>query len=231
MQPQADEPLPAIDRPDACWDRIGVHGDRSCVKLREMVHCRNCPVFAAAGQRLFQREMPAQYRDECTRAIAERDATAASDTRSLLIFRIGSEWLALDTQRAVEVVEPRPIHRVPHRSDRLLLGLANIRGELHLCMALGELLGIDARGDDATSGTTTAKQRLLVAEHNQNRWVFPVDEVEGVCRVAVDAVENLPHTVARSPRHYAQAIVSYKQRQVGVLAPQRLFDALERTVR
>ncbi|HBP1772226.1 TPA: chemotaxis protein CheW, partial [Pseudomonas aeruginosa] len=34
---------------DDCWNRIGVHGDKSCERLAEHVHCRNCEVYAAAA--------------------------------------------------------------------------------------------------------------------------------------------------------------------------------------
>ena len=74
-------------------------------------------------------------------------------------------------------------------------------------------------------------QRLLVAEQDQNRWVFPVDEVEGVHRIPVTALESLPQTVEKSPRYYSQALFSHDNRRVGVLSLTRLFQALERTVR
>jgi len=218
----------------ACWRLIGVQGDRSCARLAEAVHCRNCPVFSDAGQKLFQREAPPQYRDEWTRQLAEIDEAAVAETLSLLVFRIGAEWLALDIRRVVEVVEPRSIHRVPNRTDRLLLGLANIRGELFLCVSLRELLGIDSPDGDATSDSTSSarpRQRLLVAEHDRNRWVFPVDEAEGVLRIPTIAMEELPHTVQRSPRYYSQALFSHVGKRIGMLSETRLFEALERTIR
>lgn len=35
---------------DHCWSKIGVSGDRTCPELQSFVHCRNCPVFAAAAR-------------------------------------------------------------------------------------------------------------------------------------------------------------------------------------
>ena len=209
MQPEANNLDARNDAADACWSRIGVEGDRSCPKLAEAVHCRNCPVFSAAGQQLLEREAPPDYVDEWTRRLAEVDAAAAAETLSLLVFRIGAEWLALDARCVVEVVEPHRIHRVPHRTDRLLLGLANIRGELQLCVSLARIAGNRAkptapRRTRPASGTRP-RERLIVAEHDQNRWVFPVDEVEGVQRIPADAMKNLPHTVERSPRFCSQA--------------------------
>jgi len=219
---------------EACWSHIGVQGDRSCPRLAQAVHCRNCPVFSAAGQQLFKREAPLEYLEDWTQRIAESDAITAIEELSVLMFRIGAEWLALDTRRVVEVVELRPIHRVPQRTDRLLLGLANIRGELHLCVSLRELLGIEGTLEDPQNkclATPISKERLLVVEQEQNRWVFPVDEVEGVCRIKAQASENLPHTVEKSSRFYSQAIFSHQDKKVGMLEETRIFQALEKTIR
>jgi chemotaxis-related protein WspD len=234
VQPEANNAGVEKDACEACWSRIGIDGDRSCPKLPEAIHCRNCPVFSSAGQQLLEREATPDYLDEWTRRVAEVDATAAAETLSLLIFRIGDEWLAIDARCVIEVVEPHQIHGVPHRTDRLLLGLANIRGELQLCISLYELLGIDPSDGAAPHGSASSagpRQRLLVAEQNQNRWAFPVDEVEGVQRIPAVAMKNLPHTLEKSPRFCSQAVFSHDDKRVGLLSKTRLFQALERTVR
>jgi chemotaxis-related protein WspD len=224
--PVPQEILPA----KACWDRIGVQGDRSCTRLAEAGHCRNCSVFAEAGQRLFEREAPPDYLDQWTRQLAEVGSVAATDAISLLLLRVGPEWLALEAGCVVEIISPRGIHRVPHRTDRLLLGLANIRGELQLCVSLSELLGIERLPLSETHGTTS-QPRMIVAEHEQKRWVFPVDEVDGVCRIPTDAMESLPYTVERSARYYCKALFRQDQKRVGTLSVQRLFQALARIIR
>ena len=40
---------------DDCWNRIGIHGDKSCPLLAEHIHCRNCSVYSAAATRLLDR--------------------------------------------------------------------------------------------------------------------------------------------------------------------------------
>ena len=220
---------------EACWNRIGVQGDGSCPTLTQAVHCRNCQVFAAAGQMLFDRDAPPDYVEQWTRQLAEAPASLAAKTLPLLVFRIAGEWLALDACSLVEIVEPRRIHRVPHRTDRHFLGLANIRGELQLCISLREVLGIEGAEEDGAAVNAPGKRsgsppRLLVAHHNRTRWVFPVDEVEGIHRVPETSLEDLPHTVAKSPRFYCRAIFSHHGRRVGLLAEPRLCDALERII-
>ena len=40
---------------DDCWNRIGIHGDKSCPLLIDHIHCRNCAVYSAAATRLLDR--------------------------------------------------------------------------------------------------------------------------------------------------------------------------------
>ncbi len=47
--------LARLSEVDDCWNRIGVRGDKTCERLAEHVHCRNCPVHAAAANRLLDR--------------------------------------------------------------------------------------------------------------------------------------------------------------------------------
>lgn len=234
MQPKTDSPDLASPPAMSCWNQVGVLGDRSCPRLAEAGHCRNCSVFSEAGQRLFDREAPPEYLEEWTRQLAGGDGLAVTEATSLLVFRVGPEWLGIEARNVVEVIPPRPIHRVPHRSDRLLLGLANVRGELQLCISLHELLGIDAppAGTESEAAPPAGSTpRLIVAEHGQNRWVFPVDEVEGVHQVPSSAMKAVPYTVERSPRYFSQAVFRHDNRSIGALSADRLFQALERTVR
>ena len=52
---------------------IGVSGDRSCPELKTFIHCRNCPVFAAAARTFFDRPAPEGYLAEWSRWLAASD--------------------------------------------------------------------------------------------------------------------------------------------------------------
>src|SRR5882724_2541617 len=128
-----------------CWSEIGVQGDGSCPKLQEFIHCRNCPVYSNAGVQLLNRPLPPDYRQEWTEHFARKKKTAAPARISAVLFRIESEWLALPTPAFQEVAERRLIHSLPHRRSGLVLGLANIRGELLICVSLSRLLGLEKK--------------------------------------------------------------------------------------
>ena len=188
---------------DNCWDRIGVGGDQSCPQLAEHAHCRNCPVFAAAAQTFFDRPAPADYLAEWTTVLARRQPPVNRDLLSMVIFRLHDEWLALATACLVEVTPLRPVHRVPQRSNLVFVGVVNIRGQLHLCVSLHGVLGIQpadagpAALNASDTERTVGRQRLMVIEHRGGRWVFAVDEVLGV--------ESVPRSVAQSARHAGQS--------------------------
>ena len=108
----------------ACWSRIGVYGDKSCVELTSFVHCRNCPVYSAAGLRLLESPLPEQYRQERTAQFAMPKAYREAGHSSVVLFRIAGEWLALPTWLLHELSEQRPIQYMPHSRNGAVLATA-----------------------------------------------------------------------------------------------------------
>ena len=215
---------------DACWNRIGVRGDRSCPDLRLHVHCRNCPVFAAGAARLLDREPPAGYRTEQTSHFAVGAPHVASrETKSVVIFRIAGEWLALPATVVTEIATLLPVHSLPHRKAGAVLGIASVRGELLLCVSLGSIVGV-APTAVADRADRRAYPRLLVIRRDKIRAVCPVDEVHGIHRFNAQELRSVPPTVARAPVAYSTAILTWQDRAVGVLDDQRLFDSLKRSI-
>ncbi len=220
--------LPVAPTTMDCWNRIGVRGDRSCPELAKVVHCHNCPVFATAGRNFLNAPAPAGYLEEWTARLAAPPEDTATDLQSVLIFRIGEEWLALPVEVLTEVTPWRTPHRVPHRGG-LLAGLVNLRGELHLCVLLDQLLGI--RSDRTQAAGPEAAGRLLVVVWRQQRWVFPVDAVDQVHRFSRANLTPAPATVARSHHRLSQGVFPWDGRSIGLLDPERLFHGLEGKLR
>jgi chemotaxis-related protein WspD len=211
--------LPTIDN---CWDRIGIGGDRSCPELSRHAHCRNCPVFGTAAQTFFDRPPPAGYQVEWAEILAGAEPELDNDHLSVVIFRLHGEWLALPTACLVEVTLPRRPHRVPHRSNAVLVGLVNIRGQLHLCVSLHGVLGIEP-AKAANEEDTAGRQRLLVFEQHGERWVFAADEVLGVERIARAQLRRVPGTLANREHHFSQAVFPWGERHVGLLDEERVL--------
>jgi chemotaxis-related protein WspD len=215
---------------DACWNRIGVHGDRSCPTLAEVTRCRNCPVYATAATELLDRAAPEGYFREASRHFAQPTADAAPDAQSAFIFRIGAEWLALGADVLDEVAELGPIHSLPHRRDGVVLGVGNVRGELLVCIALDQLLGIGAARATERSARRVALRRLLVLRHEGQRVVAPVDEVHGSHAYAPGQLQAVPATVAKASPCYTRAILPWRKQAVGLLDAPLLMYTLGRSL-
>lgn len=217
------EPLGILSDVDDCWNRIGIRGDKSCPQLPAHVHCRNCPVYAAAAKRILDR-LPPQMEDGDDAAAGTQER---GDLSSLLVFRVQREWLALPTRALDEVAGMRRILGLPHRRDPAMLGVANVRGTLTVCVSLPRLLGLDAM---AQARERPAAARMLILGGAGRAVVLPVDEVEGIHSVDLGRLEPLPATVEGASLKYSLGVARCGGRAVGVLDETLLMQALERSL-
>jgi len=219
---------PAARKAPDCWNKIGVHGDNSCTELSKHSHCRNCPVYSAAGAELLNRELPAQYRQDWTEHFSREKTRAVPGKLSAVIFRIGLEWLALPTRAFQEVAEYRAIHTLPHRRNGLVLGLINFRGELLVCVSLSRLLGLER--ESIREKPCKVYDRLVIAEWHGTLLTFPVHEVHGVHRYNPEDVQESPATVAMACTTFTRGILNWKDKKVGCLDEESLFSTLNRSL-
>jgi chemotaxis-related protein WspD len=218
-------PLPIVPAVNACWQRIGVWGDRSCPELPKVTHCHNCPVFAAAGRRFLDAPSPPDYLDEWTARLGAEENDERGDELSVLVFRLIDEWLALPVGVLVEVTPLRTPHRIPHRGG-LLSGMVNIRGELHLCVRLDLLLGITRTDKNAEN----KNPRLIVIRLDSEGWVFAADEVDQVHRLPAKNLIPAPPTLSRAAAKMNKGVFTLRGCSVGLLDDVKLFHAIrERT--
>jgi chemotaxis-related protein WspD len=233
---------------DDCWNRIGTRGDQSCPKLAEHFRCLNCPVFAQMAARLLDRPLAdaelAESAAESTTATSQSpsrqhgtprlETSEAHDdpagTHAVLVFRIADEWLALPSAALRQVDNIRPIHSLPHRRNRVVLGLVNIRGALTVAASLGELLHLD-RTAGGKYAARNSYARMLVAAHRGEPVAFPVDEVEGVVRFAAGALLPVPTTLAHASASHARGVLVWRERTIGLLDTDRVFESLARSLR
>jgi chemotaxis-related protein WspD len=220
-----------------CWNRIGVRGDRSCPELLTHVHCRNCPVHSAAARTLLDAPAPAEFLSLATDHFAQPARTStehggAADTLSVIVFRVSAEWFAIRTAACLEIADMRPIHSLPHHREGAVLGLANVRGGLLVCICLASILGLTAQPEPSSKQTrrSAVARRLLVARAHGGAVVFPVDEVYGVERFGTRDRREVPATVAQAQVRFTQALLSLGARTVGLLDEQRLFDGVRRSL-
>ncbi|WP_027978866.1 chemotaxis protein CheW [gamma proteobacterium L18] len=209
---------------DDCWNRIGIHGDKSCPLLADHIHCRNCQVYAAAAVRLLDRY--ALQREAVRGETVEELGQVAS--RSLVVFRLAEEWLALATRCLVEIAPVQSVHSLPHQRSRALQGVANVRGALVPCLSLAELLGVDTSVSPATS--TRVMPRMLILAAAGGSVVVPVEEVDGIHRIELKQLENASPAVGQAGNRFTDAVLPFKGRSVRVLDETKLLEAVARSL-
>jgi chemotaxis-related protein WspD len=222
----------SLDAIDDCWNRIGVWGRERprCAKLEQVIHCYNCDVYRAAGRAMHARPLPDGYQAEWSEVVANRKQTHVRTDAAAIVFRIGREWLALPAGLVEGIVETRAVHKLPHRSSPILLGLVNIGGKLQLCVSIAALLGIEA-GDGAQQKKEhrVIYPRMLVVRNEQHRFVFGVDEVLGTHRYAARDLQNLPATLTGALNKYSTGALCVGERNVGFLDHELLLYAFARS--
>ncbi len=209
---------------DDCWNRIGIHGDKSCPLLEEHIHCRNCSVCSAAATRLLDRYSLQQDQREAVVSKVETDVK----TRSLLMFRLGEEWLGLATRSLVEVAPLQAIHSLPHQRSRALLGVANVRGALVACLSLVELLDLDGSVAPASGGRIMPRM-LIIAAHG-GPVVVPVDEVDGIHAIDERILDAASQSGAQASAKYTRGVLQYRGRSLRWLDEEQLLSAVTRSL-
>jgi len=228
-----------------CWNKIGVSGDGSCDLLTTAIHCRNCSVYASAGRALLQREAPAGYVDEWTYLLAQtfpqtsppvldnalslsQQVPIGHSNQKVIMFRLEEEWFALPVLLIKEVTAICPIHILPHRSNDILLGIVNIRGEILIAVSLRNLLGLRPMtwGGNSAKVKPITYKRMVVMEIQDNRWVFTVDEISTVQALQSSEFYEAPTVITKTPDTYTQKIIYFQDRKVNYLDQELLFYEL-----
>ena len=213
-----------------CWNQIGVWArvDTRCPELERVIHCHNCEVYSRASRGILEQDFPAEYQQEWTEIFArEQQLLQRNGLSSVVIFRLGEEWFALPSRMIDEVTRMKPIHRLPHVDSGMVKGLVNIRGELKICISLGEILGLEKPSVDM-SEEHVIFDRILIAHSDNGQFVFPVSEVHGIHHYQEDELGGVPVTVSKATATYTLGVLKWKDGHVACLDNELLFYSLNK---
>ncbi|CAE6956613.1 MULTISPECIES: chemotaxis protein CheW [Pseudomonas] len=209
---------PAVDD---CWNRIGVFGDKRCERLERHIHCRNCEVYGAAAIALLDRYGSSLERDADDYGQGEAQEPVG-EQRSLLIFRLGEQWLAIATRCLAEVMPVSPIHSLPHRKSAGLLGVTNVRGTLVACLSLSELLDLET--DDSRQNGQRVIPRMLILESGSGPLVVPVDEVSGIQKIPLARISNAKQDDKRTISRFTAGVLQWRGQSITLLNDEQLLQ-------
>ena len=190
--------------------------------------------MAVEPKTFFDRLPPPEYLDEWIERLAQPEQSVEHDLLSLVIFRLHEEYLAVRTCCLVEVTLPQWTHVIPNRSNDVILGLVNIRGQLRICVSAHRLLGVepaatgqqthrDETADDPIAAN--AKLRMLILHEQSEQWAFPVEEVLGVHRLPATDLRPVPSTFGNAGA-FSQSVFNWEGHTVGYLDETQFVSAL-----
>jgi purine-binding chemotaxis protein CheW len=119
---------------------------------------------------------------------AEVEQAADTSQLELLTFVIAGEQYAVDIERIVEIVRPRPVTRVPN-AEESIVGIVSLRG------TIVTLIDVRSRLRHAKA-EETPDTRIIVVDHQGETIGFEVDRVMRVVKIGKNDVE--PHPVVHS---------------------------------
>lgn len=125
-----------------------------------------------------------------SRRIAAETKTAEQTTHQLelLTFLIAGEQYAIEIEKIVEIVTPRPITRIPN-ADASVVGIISLRGTIVTLVDVRRKL----RHPEGAAAETS---RIVVIDLKNETVGFVVDRVLRVVKIAPDEVE--PHPVVHT---------------------------------
>lgn len=141
------------------------------------------PVLQAATNKLDRFKQEAGKRRVATEAAAVLAQPAAQ--LELLTFIIAGEQYAVDIERIVEIVTPRPVTRIPN-ADASVVGIVSLRGTI--------VTLVDVRGKlhHPQAGPANADTRIVVVDYHNETVGFIVDRVLRVVKAAPGDIEPPP---------------------------------------
>ncbi|QYY36301.1 chemotaxis protein CheW [Ruficoccus sp. ZRK36] len=175
---------------------------------------------------LLERPYPEGYREEWIERIKNPPEQEMRETVPLLVFRLRDEWLALSCSVVKEVCSQGAVHRIPRRTNEVLRGVTNVRGELQLAVSLRALLGLTERKDSASTLSRRVYPRMVLIEQAGGAFAFRVEEVYGVVHFELEQMQAVPVTVSKSLATYARGLFNLRGQQIGWLDDELIFHSL-----
>lgn len=180
----------------------------------------------AAMLRLLDREPPEGYLADWQNRLREVEDDHDRETHGVLVFRLFDEWLAIEASIVQEITADSTIHRIPQRTNDVLRGLVNVRGELQLCVSLHALLHLEKTGGEQVL-SRRVHPRMIVIRGPEGAFVFRADEAYGVHALETCQIQDAPVTVSKAMATFTRGLFTLREQKVGLLDHELIFHSLK----
>ena len=164
--------------------------------------------------------------EEVLRRRAESLATVtteedASESTSLLLFRIADEWYAGSAADVRELFQDYVVTPMPCVPE-FILGVVNVRGEILSVTDPGRMMHLGSKSSDGPSAAPA-----VVIFNDQVATALLVDEIGDIVEVANDTIEPPVSIIDREQAEFVAGSVYANGRMVGLLSVDRMLQPID----
>lgn len=133
------------------------------------------------------------------------------ERHQIVVFGIGEEEFAVDISLVKEVIELPPITPIP-QAPPYILGVANVRGNVHAILDLGVRLGLVEEDDETSKNQPFA----LVLDHEEIKVALHIKQVPAAKQVFEAEIERSSAAMTRSQQEqpYIEGIINQENRMI-----------------
>lgn len=143
----------------------------------------------------------------------EAPGEALRDVRQCATFVVHDLFLGVDVLKVQEVLRYQQMTAVP-RSDGVIEGLINLRGQIVTAFDMRRRLGLPGRPEDRTPMN-------VVVRADDGAVSLLVDEIGDVIEVDSDDFEPPPETISRDAREVIEGVYKLSDRLLLVLSAEK----------
>lgn len=134
------------------------------------------------------------------------------ERHQLVVFEIAEEAFAVDIGTVKEVVELPPVTPIP-QAPPYVLGVANVRGNVHAILDLGIRLGLENEQDQEA---VKRQPFALVLDHEEIKVALRVEQVPAATQVYEAEIERSSAAMTRSQQEqpYIEGIINQGNRMI-----------------
>ncbi|MFQ5356045.1 MAG: chemotaxis protein CheW [Mariprofundaceae bacterium] len=140
----------------------------------------------------------------------------SSDSKELLTFLVGHQWVGLDIDQVREVLSRQPFTPVPMASAAVL-GLINLRGRVVTILDARTVVGIPMQEEEAS-------QRVLIIESESEAIGLVVDAVGEVMPLEADSIESSPDSLPLLWKEFSDGIIQQEERVILLMNIKKFLD-------
>ncbi len=71
---------------------------------------------------------------------------------------------------------------------------------------------------------------MVAIIREEELWVFPVDEIDGIYNWNLQNIENVPANISKSKANYIRGMMKMDSKSIGLLDEELIFASLKRSL-